>query len=104
MLKNKYEEHENAYENALKILNLQTLEHRRENLCLKFAKESIENNILNDLFPEYENNHLMKTRYNEKFKVLYANTDRMKNSSIIYMQNLLNKEYKEDNRRNTLNK
>ena len=32
----------------------------------------------------------METRKEEKFKVQKANTDRLKNSAIIYMQNLLN--------------
>ena len=37
----------------------------------------------------------MDTRYHEKYEVLFSNTERMKKSSIIYMQNLLNKEEKE---------
>ena len=32
----------------------------------------------------------MNTRHSEKYEVLFANTERMKNSNIIYMQNLLN--------------
>ena len=52
--------------------------------------------MLNDLFPENNNNYANKTRYHEKFQVLHADTDRMRESSIIYMQNLLNAEYKEN--------
>ena len=74
-------------------LNLQTLEQRRKYLCLNFAKSSIENKTLNDLFPE--NDQTRKTRHTEKYKVSYANTDRMRKSSIIYMQNLLNEDDRE---------
>ena len=34
--------------------------------------------------------HKMKTRVNDKYKVQFANTDRLKNSSIITMQKMLN--------------
>ena len=34
----------------------------------------------------------METRETPKYKVNFANTDRMKNSSIIAMQNMLNEE------------
>ena len=44
-----------------------------------------------------EKKHKMKSREISKFKVNFANTDRLKNSSIITMQNMLN----EDDRRNT---
>ena len=97
VLRKKYDEkHENPYENALLQLNLQTLEQRRKELCLNFAKSSIENGTLNDLFPENNNDQTRKLRYNEKYKVLHANNDRMRKSSIIYMQNLLNEEDKEN--------
>ena len=78
------------YETALLKLNLQTLEQRRKELCLKFAKDSIKNEILSDLFPI--NNISKDTRNKEKYIVGHANTDRLRNSSIIYMQNLLNEE------------
>ena len=38
----------------------------------------------------------MNQRYQEKYKVSFANRDRMKKSSIIYMQNLLNEEDKQN--------
>ena len=84
-----------SYRDLLLELNLQTLEQRREILSLKFAKDGIKFNKLKDLFPENTNEHSMKTRHQEKYKVLHANTNRLKNSSILYMQNLLNNEYKE---------
>ena len=81
-------DYEGSYENALMKLNLQSLEERREELCLKFAKNCIKNNKLTDLFPENENQHCLRNP--EKYNVLHAYTERLKNSSIIYMQNLLN--------------
>ena len=43
------------------------------------------------MFPENIKFHDMLTRHPEKFKIEHANTNRFKNSAIIYMQNLLNK-------------
>ena len=78
------------YETALLKLNLQTLEQRRKELCLKFAKDSIKNEILSDLFPI--NDISKDTKNKEKYIVGHVNTDRLRKSSIIYMQNLLNEE------------
>ena len=88
VLKEKYKN----YENALILLDLNSLEERRKEMCLKFAKNGIKNKTLNDLFPMNEKMHPMKTRENNKFKVNFANTDRLKNSSIISMQNMLNED------------
>ena len=97
VLRNKYNEtDENPYENAVLKLNLQTLEERRKELCLNFAKNGIKNKTLIDLFPEKNNNHPMEKRNEEKYMVTKAHTDRMRNSSIIYMQNLLNEDAKHE--------
>ena len=69
---------------------MDSLEERRHILCLKFAKIGIKNNNLNDLFPENDKTHRMKTRAVEKYRVQHANTERFKNSSIIAMQKMLN--------------
>ena len=42
------------------------------------------------MFPENLKVHKMITRYEEKYQVEYANTERLRNSPIVYMQNLLN--------------
>ena len=81
-------ENENAYEDCLTRLNLQTLEQRRKLLSLNFAKNSTNHEKLKDLFTEKKN--IKNTRNPEKYEVPFSNTERMKNSSIIYMQNLLN--------------
>ena len=92
MLKEKYQ----TYENSLLLLNLDSLTERRNILSLKFAKSGIKNNKLNDLLPLTDKIHKMKTRKNEKYKVEFANKQRLKNESIITMQNLLNEN--EENR------
>ena len=86
VLKEKYKN----YEDSLRILNLDSLEIRRNDLHLKFAQSGIKNDKLNDLFPLNDKNHKMQTRNNEKYEVMFANTNRLKNSSIITMQNMLN--------------
>ena len=74
------------------ILDLDTLEKRRLELCLRFARNGIKQNKLNDLFPTNYKEHNMKTRIVKKYKVDFANTERYKKSSIVAMQNMLNQE------------
>ena len=49
---------------------------------------------MTNFFPEKEKSHLMNLRNTEKYEVFRANTDRMRESSVIYMQNLLNSDHK----------
>ena len=44
------------------------------------------------MFPLNNKQHDMETRNGEKYKVQKANGHSLKNSGIIYMQNLLNKQ------------
>ena len=88
ILKEKYKN----YENALLQLNLETLKERRNILSLKFAKSGLKHKTLTDLFPKQEKSDFVKTRKHGKFKVNFANTERLKNASIIFMQNQLNSE------------
>ena len=46
------------------------------------------------MFPLNEKRHDMETRNEDKFKVQFANTTRLKNSPIVYMQKLLNENEK----------
>ena len=82
------------YENALLKLNLDTLAYRREQISLKFAKDGIKYNTLNDLLfkNEKENNLIREAKNHETYNVNFANTERTRKSTIIYLQNLLNKE------------
>ena len=79
-----------GYENALKSLGLQTLSDRRRELCLRFALKCVKDGKNSDIFPRNPRNHKMKTRNQEKYKIQFANTGRLKKSPIIYMQHLLN--------------
>ena len=83
-----------TYENGLLQLNLESLELRRQELILRFAKNGIKKNTLNDLFPVSKRKHPMDKRNKDKYVVNFANTDRLKNGSIITMQNLLNNDAK----------
>ena len=60
------------YENAKIVLNLDSLNEQRHILCLKFSKNGIKNNNLNDLFLEKDRINKMKTRAVEKYKVQNA--------------------------------
>ena len=77
--------------NALKIAKFTTLQMRREKLCLKFAKECTRNDKLKDMFPLSFNDHNMDKRNYQKYKVNHAKTERYFQSSIPYLQRLLNK-------------
>ena len=79
------------YENALKILDLSTLEDRRNELSLTFAQKCLKNPKMKGLFPPNNRTHDMTPRHHEHFQVFRANTERMKKSPIISMQKLLNK-------------
>ena len=79
------------YEKALIRLNMESLKDRRENLCLNFALKCIKNPKTSKMFPENEKIHQMETRNSEKYMVQHAHTERLRKSSIIYMQSLLNR-------------
>ena len=90
ILKDKF----NGYKQGLAQLGIDTLEDRRKKLCINFATKCVNNEKLEHMFPKNDKSHMMKTRNIETYKVNHANTDRLKNSPIIYMQNLLNQEIK----------
>ena len=79
-----------TYINAMSVLDLETLKERREQLCLEFAKKCLKNPKMKHLFPLNNRTHIMIPRQYEQFQVNKANTNRMKDSPIPYMQNLLN--------------
>ena len=91
ILKNNYE----SYENALAVMNMDTLDKRREKLCLRFAKSCLRHDRMKAMFPMKRISHSMTKRNIEKFKINRAVTNRYKNSSIPYMQRLLNDDDKE---------
>ena len=86
ILKNDYQN----YTKALIKLDMEKLCDRRERLCLSFAKNCVNNPRTTHMFPRNFKSHDMQTRNPEKFLVQHALNDRLKDSPIIYMQNLLN--------------
>ena len=79
-----------GYQQGLANLDLESLECRRENLCLNFANKCTKNDKLKHMFPLNPKYHDMKTRNKEKYEVQFANTGRLQNSPITHMQILLN--------------
>ena len=79
-----------TYRNALNIMELDSVSDRREQLCLEFAKKCVKHPNLKHMFPVNSKDHQMITRLNEKYTVNFANTARLQNSAILYMQRLLN--------------
>ena len=80
------------YEQALSVLNLESLNQRRESMALKFAKNSLNNPQFSKLFPPRESKHGMIARNSEKFYIKKSNTLRHKESSVPFLQRLLNKD------------
>ena len=64
---------------------------RREQLCLNFALKCVKNPKSAQMFPLNNKYHAMDTRNPGKFKVQHALNGRLKDSPVIYMQSLLNK-------------
>ena len=79
------------YESALEKLNLESLEERREKLCLSFAKKCQRIPQARELFKEKTKIHPMNLRNTEKYHVNIFNTTRYQSSAVPYMQRLLNK-------------
>ena len=82
-----------TYKNGLEYLKLDTLDKRREKLCLKFANQCMKTDKVKKFFPLENSKHKMKTRKKEKYKIFKQNTKRYQNSAIPYMRRLLNNEY-----------
>ena len=85
VLGQKYE----SYSNALLILNLKSLEHRRKQLSLKFAKDAIKYDTMRDIFHE-NTRQIYDLRTQEKYHIDFANTERKRKFAVIQMQHLLN--------------
>ena len=64
------------YEQALNILNIESLDQRRETMALKFAKNSLNDKHFSKLFPLRITKHQMNVRNSEKFHVNPSNTKR----------------------------
>ena len=78
------------YQDALKKIGLDTLEKRRDRLCLDFAKGCLKIEKLKKIFPLNNKKENKETRNKEKYVVNIARTERYKKSAIPFMQRLLN--------------
>ena len=86
-----------CYDNALKLTKLKTLEERHEELCLTFAEKCVKSGKNDDIFPLTKinvNQKDLRNRNVDKFEVLKKGKVRLLKSSIPYMQNLLNENFK----------
>ena len=87
-----------SYKDALKLTNLQSLDERRDVIGMKFAKNCLKNGNFSKLFPLNSQGHAMQVRNPLKYQINKANTERYKNSSIPYMQRLLNYDHQKRKR------
>ena len=85
-----------SYKSALKKLNMKTLESRRSEICLTFAKKALKNDKFKEWFSVNEEMEPVKrTRYGEAqiiptLKPVKLRTDRYERSPIPYLTNILN--------------
>ena len=86
ILKERYK----GYEDALDKLGLVTLDERRAQMCLKFAKQCLKLDKMKRLFPRNQKDHAMEVRSSEFYKVVKAQTERFKKSVIPSMIKMLN--------------
>ena len=61
---------------------------RREKMCMKFAKNCAKKELTKDLF-QLNLIDGLETRNKDKYRVLFANTDRLMDSAVPYLQRLL---------------
>ena len=79
-----------SYSEIISSGDLETLESRRETLCLSFAKKTSSNPLFKDWFPERAHSG-HDTRHPEKYLVIKSRTERMKRNPVNYMRTILNK-------------
>ena len=86
-----------TYKKGLKVLKIDSLEKRRNKLCLSFAKKSAKHEKIMDMFPIRRNNHQMSKRYKRKYETKVAKTERYTKSAIPYMTKPINDHHQEKN-------
>ena len=87
-----------SYKNGLRNLGLDTLEKRRDQMCLKFAKQCLKLEKMKQFCVKNESADSMLKRDSNAFKVVRAQTERLRKSAIPFMVRQLNG-YKSDNRK-----
>ena len=86
-----------TYKHGLKALKLDTLEKRREKLCLRFAQNLLKSEKVKTFFPLNKTKHCMKKRKQQRYQTKKQNINRYKKSALPYMRKLLNKENERKN-------
>ena len=81
------------YDQALLLLNLEKLQTRRIDLCLRFAKKCLKNEKSDSMFP-LNPGYDSRLRNCHKFEVKFAHNSRLMNSGIPCLQRLLNEDNK----------
>ena len=79
-----------SYENGLEEIGLETLEKRRDEMCLKFAKQCLKIDKMKQFFGKNDSGHSMLKRDSNSFKVVRAHTERFRKSAIPSMIRMLN--------------
>ena len=94
-----------SYKHALKKLDVESLESRREKLCLTFGKRALRSEKFSKWFsyidenkPKINTRHA-KSKPSYKLKPVTTKTKRYKRSPIPYITNLLNTEFELKNRK-----
>ena len=64
---------------------------RREKLLYSFGKKCLTLEESKDLFPKNNKLNIMNTRIPEEYQVTKTNTERFKNSRVLYIQRMINK-------------
>ena len=88
-----------SYENAISVLQIPTLVQRREILLYNFGRKCLFLEQTKHLFPLNPNSHDMIHRNTEKFSVIHAKTERLRKSTIPYIQRVLNDKHNENRRK-----
>ena len=79
------------YQQALEVLNLETLSARRDTLSLKFAKKCLKYNQTKDMFP-LNTVDAVDVRLREKYHVQHARGSRLLDSTLPQLQRALNED------------
>ena len=79
------------YETAQKKLNLESLHARREKLMVNFGRKCLKLEQTKDLFPRHSSAHNMNLRQQKKYCETECKTERLRKSTVPYLQRLLNK-------------
>ena len=78
-----------SYENALALLDLESLDKRREKLCIKFARNSLKLEKFSSWFVRDENVQNTKRKVTT-VKPAVARTNKFQKSALPYLSNILN--------------